>query len=171
MFGGVAAGLSAGRLVAFVPAMLGAGAASVVMAPVSIGLGLAATTWMVFSRRRVAEKNHLKVWIVEAMTEARASLESEVASQFIDAEHTLTLALDAAVQRRVDALDAEVRSIDAALKLDAQQKDRRRQELLAKQAVIRQVVAKVDTTLQTLQTSGHGAQAGVQLPALGGGSA
>lgn len=122
LFGGVATGMAASRLIAFLPAMIGVGAAAVVVAPVSIGLGLAATAWMVRSRKHVAEKNHLKLWVSETLTEARATLEAEVASQFIDAEHSLTLALDAALHRRIDALDAEIREIDDALRLDGRRR-------------------------------------------------
>lgn len=151
MFGGMAAGVGAGRLIAYLPAMIGIGASAVVVAPLSLGLGVIATTWMVRSRRHIAEKNHLKQWTVETLNEARAALDAEVGTQFIDAEHTLTLALDTAVQRRIDALDAEIKDIDAALRLDAQEKENRRKDLASKQAVVRQVVAKVDAVLPTLR--------------------
>jgi len=158
MYGGVATGMAASRMIAYLPAMLGLGVAGVVMAPVSIGLGLAATTWMVRSRKHVAEKNHLKLWVSETLTEARATMEAEVASQFIDAEHSLTLALDAALQRRIDTLDGEIKEIDDALRLDAQEKDKRRKELIAQQSVVRQVVTQIDQLLPALR-GGPGQQA------------
>jgi hypothetical protein len=174
MYGGVATGMAASRMIAYLPAMIGMGVAGVVMAPISIGLGLAATTWMVRSRKHVAEKNHLKLWVNETLTEARAAMEAEVASQFIDAEHSLTLALDSALQRRIDALDGEIREIDEALRLDAQEKDKRRKELIAQQSVVRQVVAAIDQLLPALR-GGPGAQAAAALtaaavPMAGGGS-
>ena len=152
MFGGLAAGMGAGRLIAYLPAMIGMGAASLVVAPVSIGIGLAATAWMVSSRKHIAEKNHLKLWVSETLTEARATLEGEVGNQFIDTEHSLTLALDAALGRRIDALDKEIRDIDAALRLDAQTKDRRRKEIAAAQAAVRQVVGRIDELLPALRS-------------------
>ena len=100
----------------------------------------------------VAEKNHLKLWVGETLTEARATMEAEVASQFIDAEHSLTLALDAALQRRIDTLDSEIKEIDEALRLDAQEKDKRRKELIAQQNVVRQVVGQIDQLLPALRT-------------------
>ncbi len=154
LFGGVAGGMGASRLVAYLPAALGAGAASVVLAPLSIGLGLAATAWMVRSRRHIAEKNHLKQWASEVMAEARASLEAEVGNQFIDAEHTLTLALDSAVQRRIDQLDTEIKDIDAALRLDASEKETRRKELAGTQAAVRQAVGRIDAVLPGLRSGG-----------------
>jgi dynamin family protein len=169
MYGGVATGMAASRMIAYLPAMLGLGVAGVVMAPLSIGLGLAATTWMVRSRKHVAEKNHLKLWVSETLTEARAAMEAEVASQFIDAEHSLTLALDAALQRRIDTLDTEIKEIDEALRLDAQEKDKRRKELIAQQNVVRQVVAQIDQTLPGLRT-GQTAAAAIATAVTGGAS-
>jgi hypothetical protein len=167
MYGGVATGMAASRMIAYLPAMLGLGVAGVVMAPLSIGLGLAATTWMVRSRKHVAEKNHLKLWVSETLTEARAAMEAEVASQFIDAEHSLTLALDAALQRRIETLDGEIKEIDDALRLDAQEKDKRRKELIAQQNVVRQVVAQIDQLLPALRT-GQSAAAAIATAVTGG---
>lgn len=152
LYGGIAAGLSAGRLIAYLPAMVGMGAAAVVAAPLSIGLGLAATAWMVRSRKHVAEKNHLKVWVSETLTEARAAMEAEIASQFLDAEQSLTMALDSAMQRRIEALDAEIKQIDEALRLDAREKERRRKEIAEKQAAVRQVVARIDELLPAVRS-------------------
>lgn len=154
LFGGVAGGMGASRLVAYLPAALGAGAASVVLAPLSIGLGLAATAWMVRSRRHIAEKNHLKQWVSEVLADARATMDAEVGNQFIDAEHTLTLALDSAVQRRIEQLGGEIREIDAALRMDATEKERRRKELSTRQNVVRQTVGKIDAVLPMLRTGG-----------------
>lgn len=151
LFGGFAAGMGASRLMAYLPMAMGLGAATVVVAPISIGLGLAASAWMVRSRRQVAEKNHLKIWIGETLTEARATMEAEVGSQFIDAEHTLTLALDAAIARRIEALDTEIRQIDDALRLNAQEKDRLRQELTRRHGVVREIVGHVDEALASLR--------------------
>lgn len=169
VYGGVATGLAAGRMIAYLPALVGVGVASVVVAPISIGIGLVATTWMVRSRKHVAEKNHVKLWVSETLTEARATMEAEVASQFIDAEHALTLALDAALQRRIEALDGEIREIDDALRLDAQEKDKRRKELIAQQSVVRGVVAQIDGLLPGLR-AGSGPALPTGAVAMGGGS-
>lgn len=165
LFGGMATGMAASRMVAFLPAMVGMGAATVVLAPISIGLGLAATAWMIRSRRHLAEKNHLKLWLSETMTEARAALESEVGSQFIDAEHSLTLALDAAIQRRIAALDSEISNIDTALKLDGQEKERRRRDLAAAQQSVRQLVGRIDQVLPILRSASPPGGVGVVSPA------
>ncbi|MGI8868771.1 MAG: dynamin family protein [Mycobacteriales bacterium] len=155
LFGGISGGMGMSRLIAYLPAAVGAGAASVVLAPLSIGLGLGLTAWMIHSRRHIAEKNHLKVWVSEVLGEARSMLDAEVGNQFIDAEQTLTLALDSAVQRRIGQLDEEIKDIDAALKLNAAEKDKRRTELTTRQNVVKQTVGKIDAVLPALRAAGR----------------
>jgi len=154
--GGVIAGFGAGRLVTALPMLAVTGSAAVVALPVSIGLGLASAAWMIRSRKHVADKQHYRQWLVETLTEARAALESEVAAQFVDAEQALTLALDEAIARRVDALDREIRQIDEALKLDAAEKDRRRRELNQKIAAANTAAQQIDAVLPRLRASQGG---------------
>jgi hypothetical protein len=153
---GVMAGFGAGRLVAFIPAVAGMGAAAVVALPVSIGLGLAASAWLVRSRRQVADKQHYRQWLVETLTEARAVLESEVAAQFVDAEQALTLALDEAIGRRVEALDREIRQLDDALRMDAAGAERRRRDLDQRLAAASTAAQRIDAVLPRLRTSSTG---------------
>jgi dynamin family protein len=153
--GGVIAGFGAGRLVAMIPVIAG-GAATVVALPISLGLGLASAAWMIRSRRHVADKQHYRQWLVETLTEARAALEAEVAAQFVDAEQALTLALDDAIGRRVEALDKEIRQIDEALKLDAAEKDRLRREVNQRIAAANTAAKQIDAVLPRLRASHSG---------------
>jgi hypothetical protein len=153
--GGVIAGFGASRLVLMLPALAG-GAAAAVALPISLGLGLASAAWMIRSRRHVADKQHYRQWLVETLTEARAALESEVAAQFVDAEQALTLALDDAIGRRVEALDKEIRQIDEALKMDAAEKDKRRRELNQQISAANNAAKQIDTVLPRLRTSQGG---------------
>lgn len=153
LFGGITAGLSAGRLIGYLPAMIGAGVAGTVLAPVSMGLGVVLTAWMVHSRQHVADKNHLRQWLNDVLGEAKAVLDAELVNQFTDAEHALTIALDPAVVRRSERLDAEIREIDSALRLDAQQKEQLRRDLASRRATVGQVVAKVDAALDAVRTT------------------
>lgn len=154
--GGMMAGFGAGRLVAFLPAMAGMGAAAVVALPVSIGLGLAASAWLIRSRRQLADRQHYRQWLVETLAEARAALESEVAAQFVDAEQTLTLALDEAIGRRVAALEREITQLDDALRLDTAAKDRRRTELTRRIATANTAAQHIDAVLPRVRASSSG---------------
>ncbi|MBE7161732.1 MAG: dynamin family protein [Williamsia herbipolensis] len=112
-------GLTLGSLVrmgagAVLPAAFG-----VVLLPVSLALGGAAAFLMVRSRRRVQDKAHLKQWLMEVLSEAKAQIDQNIAEQFIEADEQLTLALDDVLTRQVAAIDAEIRDVDGALKLDA----------------------------------------------------
>jgi GTP-binding protein EngB required for normal cell division len=153
--GGVIAGFGASRLVLMLPALAG-GAVAVVALPVSLGLGLASAAWMIRSRRHIADKQHYRQWLVETLTEARAALEAEVAAQFVDAEQALTLALDEAISRRVEALDREIRQIDEALKMDAAEKERHRRDLNQRISAANSAAKQIDAVLPRLRASQSG---------------
>ncbi len=114
--GGV--GLSIGSLFRMAAAPLAATAFGVVLLPVSIALGGAAAFFMVRSRRRIQDKQHLKSWLMEVLGEAKAQIDQNIAEQFIEADEQLTLALDDALSKQVAALESEIRQVDGALKLD-----------------------------------------------------
>ncbi|HSV64466.1 MAG TPA: dynamin family protein [Mycobacteriales bacterium] len=154
--GGALAGLGASRLVTFLPAVTGMGAATMVALPVSVALGLAASAWLIRSRRHVADKQHYRQWVVETLTETRMTLESEISAQLVDAEQALTLALDEAIDRRVESLDREIRQIDDALRLDATAKDRRTRELNQRLASATAAAQQVDAVLARLRAGGGG---------------
>ena len=156
LVGGVATGLGAGRLVAFVPAMLGVGVPALAFAPLSLGLGVLAARWMVTLRRQVADRNHHRTWLAEALAEVRATLESEVAAQFVDAEQTLTLALDQAIARRVERLDRQISQIDEAVRMDELVRSRRRDQVGASLALVREVIERLDAVLPELRVSTAG---------------
>ncbi|HEY9472578.1 MAG TPA: dynamin family protein [Mycobacteriales bacterium] len=153
LVGGIASGLGAGRLIAFVPAMLGLAVPALVFAPISLGLGVLATRWMVTLRRQVADRNHYRTWVAEAIAEVRATLESEVAGQFVDAERSLTLALDQAITRRVEQLDRQISQIDEAVRMDEQARTRRREQVGASLALTRESIERLDDLLPRLQAA------------------
>jgi Dynamin family len=152
LVGGVTGGFAMERLIALVPAMLGVAVPSLLLAPLSLGLGVLAGGWMVRLRRQAADKNHYKAWVNEALGEARAVLENEVAGQFVDAEQSLTLALDQAIARRVEQLDREIRQIDEALRMDAQERERRRKEIAASLALTGKSIDRLDGLLPRLRS-------------------
>ncbi|HEX5495517.1 MAG TPA: dynamin family protein [Mycobacteriales bacterium] len=161
LVGGVFGGLGASRLVTLAPALLGLAVPAVVFAPLSVGLGVLATRWMVRLRRQVADRNHYRAWIAEALAEARATLENEVAGRFVDAEQSLTLALDQVIARRIEQVDHQIGQIDEALRMDTQDRDRRRGQLDASLALTRGSIERIDGLLPRLRTAGPGSGAPV----------
>ncbi|MBI1758064.1 MAG: hypothetical protein HYR62_02370 [Actinobacteria bacterium] len=111
---------------------------------------------MIRSRRRAADKQHYRQWLVETLGEVRATVEAEVAAQFLDAEQALTLALNDAVDRRVEALDQKIAELDLALRSDAAERDRGRRRLDRRIAAVNRVVAEIDAVLPRLRAATPG---------------
>ena len=65
------------------------------------------------------DKQHLKQWLVDVLAEARSMLDQAVAAQMIDAEQQLSLALDDALDRRLAAIEDELREVDRSMRMDA----------------------------------------------------
>ncbi|MEV0696546.1 dynamin family protein [Saccharopolyspora sp. NPDC050389] len=127
VFMGVSGGLGVGRAAAMPLAGLGIAALNPVVLPVTIVLGLGAGWWMARTRKHAADKQHLKQWLTEAIADARSSLDQLVAEQLIEAEQQLSLALDDALTRRIEAIEGELREVDKALKMDAAERSRQLQ--------------------------------------------
>ena len=130
--GGVGLGKLALAPLALVPGL------NLVLVPLTLGLGAGAAWWMARARGHGADRAHVKQWSAEVLADARSSLDQLVAEQLIDTEHQLGAALDDALARRVAQLDAELRDVDSALRLDAGERarlaraaDTRHAELLA----------------------------------------
>ncbi len=116
---GMSGGLGLGRA-ALLP-LTGGGLAALnpIVLPVTIAIGLGAGWWMARTRKHAADKQHMKQWLSDAIAEARSTLDQLVSEQHIGAEQQLSLALDDALQKRIDAIDGELREVDSALKMDA----------------------------------------------------
>ncbi|MFB9565875.1 dynamin family protein [Saccharopolyspora hordei] len=127
VFMGVSGGLGVGRAAAMPLAGLGIAALNPVVLPVTIVLGLGAGWWMARTRKHAADKQHMKQWLTEAIADARSALDQLVAEQLIEAEQQLSLALDEALTRRIEAIEAELREVDKALKMDAAERSRQLQ--------------------------------------------
>lgn len=127
VFMGVSGGLGLGRAAALPLAGLGVAALNPLVLPVTIALGLGAGWWMARTRKHAADKQHMKQWLSEAIADARGTLDQLVSEQIIEAEQQLSLALDEALGRRIEAIEAELREVDKALKLDVVERNRRLQ--------------------------------------------
>lgn len=127
MFMGISGGLGVGRAAAMPLAGVGIGVLNPIVLPVTIVLGLGAGWWMARTRKHAADKQHMKQWLTEAIADARSTLDQLVSEQLIEAEQQLSLALDDALTRRIEAIEGELREVDKALKMDAAERSRRLQ--------------------------------------------
>ncbi|OQO90638.1 dynamin [Saccharomonospora piscinae] len=115
VFMGVSGGAGAAKLVAapFVSAAL----FTPVVLPATIVIGLGAGWWMARTRRHAADKQHAKQWLIESIADARSTLDQLVAEQLIEAEQQLSLALDDALSRRIEAIEAELKELDTTIRM------------------------------------------------------
>ncbi|GAA3997857.1 dynamin family protein [Allokutzneria multivorans] len=128
VFMGVSGGLGLGRAVAMMPlAGVGVALSSAIVLPATIAIGLGAGWWMARTRKHAADKQHFKQWITEAIADGRSTMDQLVSEQLIEAEQQLTLALDDALLKRVTSIEEELREVDRALRLDAEERGRQLQ--------------------------------------------
>ncbi|WP_019812716.1 dynamin family protein [Saccharomonospora saliphila] len=123
VFMGVSGGAGAAKLAA--APLAGAAVFTPFVLPATIAIGLGAGWWMARTRRHAADKQHVKQWLVESIADARSTLDQLVAEQLIEAEQQLSLALDDALSRRIEAIEAEIKEVDSSIKLG--EKERARQ--------------------------------------------
>lgn len=127
VFMGVSGGVGAGKIAAL--PLAGVALLNPVVLPATIVIGLGAGWWMARTRKHAADKQHMKQWLVESIADARSTLDQLVAEQLIEAEQQLSLALDDALARRIEAIEAELKEVDKAIKMDAQERARELAEL------------------------------------------
>src|SRR2546423_8399158 len=89
--------------------------AAIIFPGLGIGLGLAAGAYMIWKRRAMTDRQQQRTWLREVLGEARAALTDEVMHRFNDLQYALTLALDDAIERRLQQLDAHIAEIHKAM--------------------------------------------------------
>ncbi|MEJ2853552.1 MULTISPECIES: dynamin family protein [unclassified Saccharothrix] len=151
VFMGVTGGLGAGRLAALPLAGLGVAALNPIVLPVTIVLGLGAGWWMARTRKHSADKQHLKQWLSDAIADARSTVDQLVAEQLIEAEQALSLALDDALGKRVDAIEAELREVDKALRMEAGERSKALAAATRQVTELRAGRTKVDDLLSRIR--------------------
>lgn len=127
---GISGGVGLGKLATLPLGIFGAAAAGtlgVIVAPVTIVLGLGAGWWIAKTRKHTQDKQHMKTWLTDAIADARSTLDQMVADQLIQAEQELSLALDDALGRRIGAIEEELREVDKAMRLGATERSKRLQ--------------------------------------------
>lgn len=120
VFMGISGGVGAGKIAAL--PLAGVAILNPVVLPATIVIGLGAGWWMARTRKHAADKQHMKQWLVESIADARSTLDQLVAEQLIEAEQQLSLALDDALARRIEAIEAELKEVDKTIKMDAQER-------------------------------------------------
>jgi hypothetical protein len=129
---------------------LGAGAiiGGGLLIPVAgLGLGLAAGAFILYRRRVQTDRQQARIWLREVLGEARAALSDEIMHRFTDLQYALTLALDDAIERRLQQLDAHIAEIDKALAEDKASRARRKATLQSERDGLRARVKQVDEVL------------------------
>jgi hypothetical protein len=140
----------AGRGVVFGASALGAGSlvgAGLLVPVAGLGLGLAAGAFVLYRRRVQTDRAQARAWLREVLTEARAALSDEIMHRFTDLQYALTVALDDAIERRLQQLDAHIAEIDQAMAADKASRARRRQALQQERDALRGRVRQVDEVL------------------------
>ncbi|RSM45471.1 dynamin [Amycolatopsis balhimycina DSM 5908] len=120
VFMGISGGVGAGKVAAL--PLAGVAILNPVVLPATIIIGLGAGWWLARTRKHAADKQHMKQWLVEAIADARSTLDQLVAEQLIEAEQQLSMALDEALGRRIDAIEGELKEVDKTIKMGAQER-------------------------------------------------
>jgi hypothetical protein len=150
VFMGISGGVGAGKIAAL--PLAGVALLNPVVLPATIVIGLGAGWWMARTRRHAADKQHMKQWLVESIAEARSTLDQLVAEQLIEAEQQLSLALDDALGRRIEAIEAELKEVDKAIKMDTQERARKLAELTRRGKEVGDGRDRAQTFLSRLRT-------------------
>jgi Dynamin family len=137
---GAAAGASALGLASFAGAGL-------IFPGVGIGLGLAAGAFMIWKRKAMTDRQQQRSWLREVLGEARAALSDEVMHRFNDLQYALTLALDDAIERRLQQLDAHIAEIDKAMADDKANRTKRKAALAQEREALAARVKAIDEIL------------------------
>lgn len=148
---GMASGFGVARLATLPLAGLGFAAITPFLLPATIVVGLGAGWWMARTRRHTAEKQYVKQWLTEAIGEARSTMDHMVAEQLIEAEQQLASALDDTLARRIDEIEAELKDVDRAMKLVANERSRRLSEMDKRIGEVTAGITKVEGLLAEIR--------------------
>ncbi|HET8684258.1 MAG TPA: dynamin family protein, partial [Micromonosporaceae bacterium] len=142
--------MMAGRGAMIGASALGVGSlagASLLVPFAGVGLGLAAGAFVLYRRRVQTDRQQARTWLREVMGEARAALADEIMHRFTDLQYALTLALDDAIERRLQQLDAHIAEIDKAMADDKASRARRRAALQQEREALRARIKQLDEVL------------------------
>lgn len=150
VFMGVSGGVGAGKIAAL--PLAGVALLNPVVLPATIVIGLGAGWWMARTRKHAADKQHMRQWLVESIADARSTLDQLVAEQLIEAEQQLSLALDEALSRRIEAIEAELKEVDKAIKMDAKERARELADLSRRVREVGEARERAENFLSRIRT-------------------
>ena len=125
----------------------GIAVAGIVAVPVGIAIGLGAGAYLLFKRKSMSDKQGTRQWLREVLNEARAALSDEIMHRFTDLQYALTLALDEAIERRLQQLDAHIANIDKAMAEDKAERSKRKGALAQEREGLRARIKQLDEVL------------------------
>jgi hypothetical protein len=137
----------AGMMGASAAGLAGVAGAGLIIPGVGIGLGLAAGAFMIWKRKAMTDRQQQRTWLREVLGEARAALTDEVMHRFNDLQYALTLALDDAIERRLQQLDAHIAEIDKAMADDKASRAKRKATLVQEREALRARIKGIDEIL------------------------
>lgn len=114
IFVGASAGVGLGRLLvsplALVPAL------DVATIPVTLLLGAGAAAWVVRARRQLADRDHLRQWVADAIANVKAQLEQRAVTALVETETELSDDMVRSAADRMVAVDRRVAELETALR-------------------------------------------------------
>jgi hypothetical protein len=128
------------------------GPANLFLPGIGIAIGLAAGAYMLFKRKSMTDKQSTKQWLREVLAEARSALSDEIMRRFTDLQYALTLALDEAIERRLQQLDAHIATIDKAMADDKAERTKRKNTLAQEREGMRARIKQLDEILIRVRT-------------------
>ncbi|BDT89798.1 hypothetical protein [Nocardia cyriacigeorgica] len=111
---GASAGVGLGRLLvapfSLVPAL------DVASVPVTLLLGAGVAAWVVRARAQLADRNHLRQWVADALVNVKAQLEQRVGTAMVEAEGQLSERVMRASNDRMVEVDRKAAELEARLR-------------------------------------------------------
>ncbi|MEU1983678.1 hypothetical protein [Nocardia sp. NPDC019395] len=111
---GASAGVGLGRLLvsplALVPAL------DTATIPVTLLLGAGAAAWVVRARRQLADRDHLRQWVADAIANVKAQLEQRAVTALVETETVLSDEMVRSAADRMLEVDRRVAELETALR-------------------------------------------------------
>src|SRR5690606_15335663 len=91
-------------------------ALDVASVPVTLLLGAGVAAWVVRARAQLADRNHLRQWVADALVNVKAQLEQRVGTAMVEAEGQLSERVMRASNDRMVEVDRKAAELEARLR-------------------------------------------------------
>ncbi|QSB06784.1 dynamin family protein [Natronoglycomyces albus] len=146
----------AGRAATAGAGALGLGAlgtvATAALSATGIGIGVAAGAFLLYRRKITGDRQAAARWVRDVLVDARIALQEEVAYRFTEIEYVFTTALDEALRRRGEAIDARISTAEAAAVADKDLRAKKKDQLKRRRDAMSQKVRQLDEVLAKTRT-------------------